>query len=99
MAAEIEHFEESIGQVEELMRKDSLAELTSLMGSIQESLNMVSNLSFFDKQKQRLDRFKKGIIAYTGQKEDEMIVPDKSFVGNPSDLRCLLLIYRHFDKE
>ena len=81
------------------MRRDSLVELTALMGSIQESLNMVSNLSFFDKQKQRLDRFKKGIISYATQKEDEMIVADKTFVGTPSELRCLLLIYRHFSKE
>jgi hypothetical protein len=31
MASEIEHFEESIGQVEELMRRDALSELTELL--------------------------------------------------------------------
>jgi hypothetical protein len=34
MAQEIEHFEESIGQVEELMRRDALQELTNLLSSL-----------------------------------------------------------------
>lgn len=51
MSQEIEHFETRIARVEDYIRQNKLAELVLLVRQLQESLNVVRDLSFFEKQK------------------------------------------------
>ena len=61
MSMEIEHFENRIAKVEDYIRQNRLGDLVILVRQLQESLKVVRDLSFFEKQKQRIERFDKAI--------------------------------------
>ena len=72
MSNEIERFQERIGRVEELIRDDDLNALAWLLADLKLSLGMIESFSFFQKQKQRLDRLEKSILEYTQMKEEQI---------------------------
>ena len=70
MSRDIERFQERISRVEELIEMDDLNSLASLLVDLKLSLEIIQSFSFFQKQKQRLDRYEKSIVEYTRMKED-----------------------------
>ena len=64
MSRDIERFQERIGRVEELIQDDDINALASLLVELKLSLEMIQSFSFFQKQKQRLDRYEKVILEY-----------------------------------
>ena len=70
MTGDIERFQERISQVEELIEADDLNALAQLLVDLKLSLELIESFSFFQKQKQRLDRYEKVIVEYTQRKED-----------------------------
>ena len=72
MSCDIERFQERIGRVEELIEEDDLISLAELLTDLKLSLEMIQSFSFFQKQKQRLDRFEGSILEYTRIKEDQV---------------------------
>ena len=47
MSDDIEHFEESISRVQQYIDQDDLAALSDLLTELQQSLDMIQSLSFF----------------------------------------------------
>ena len=70
MSSDIERFQEKISRVETLIAEDDLNGLASLLVDLKLSLEMIQSFSFFQKQKQRLDRYEQLILDYTMRKED-----------------------------
>ncbi len=79
MSGEIEHFESRIAKVEDHIRHDKFEELVLLVQQIQDSLRVVRDLSFFEKQKQRIEKFDKMILGYVQAKERELLVETKYY--------------------
>ena len=102
MSQEIEHFETRIAKVEEFIRHNKFHELVGLVYQLQESLRVVRDLSFFEKQKQRIERFDKTIMAYVLAKEKELVFENSSFNvlrQSAEELRGLLCLEQYFQRE
>ena len=72
MSDDIERFQERIGRVEDLIQDDDLIQLSRLLTDLKLSLEMIQNFSFFQKQKQRLDRFEGSILDYARRQEEHV---------------------------
>lgn len=99
MSMEIEHFENRIAKVEEYIRQNKFVELAHLIQQLQDSLKVVRDLSFFEKQKQRIERFDKMIMTYMVQKENELVFKNDFYKRESANIRCLLGLERYFNKE
>lgn len=58
--------------METLIEQDDVNALAGLLLELKMSLEMIQSFSFFQKQKQRLDRYERTILDYAKLKEDEI---------------------------
>eukprot|EP00347_Sterkiella_histriomuscorum_P022232 403331208 len=99
MSQEIEHFESRIAKVEEYVRLDRFNELVSLVQQLQESLKVVRDLSFFEKQKQRIEKFDKMIMNYMQVKEKELIFDTQYYKQHQEQIGLLITLEQYFNQE
>lgn len=99
MSGEIEHFESRIAKVEDFIRHDKFEELVALVQQIQDSLRVVRDLSFFEKQKQRIEKFDKMIMGYVQGKERELVLETKYYRQNASAINRLITLEAYFGRE
>ncbi|CDW77287.1 UNKNOWN [Stylonychia lemnae] len=99
MSQEIEHFESRVAKVEEYIRLNKFSELVLLVQQLQESLKVVRDLSFFEKQKQRIEKFDKMIQAYAQNKEKEFIFECNFYKQNAENIRQLILLEQYFAND
>lgn len=100
MSQEIEHFETRIARVEDYIRQNRLGELVTLVRQLQESLKVVRDLSFFEKQKQRIERFDKAISTYAEGKRAEVVgLPYGQFRTRGREIRALVALEGYFGRE
>jgi hypothetical protein len=59
----------------------------------------VRDLSFFEKQKQRIERFDKMILSYVSAKEHELIFENAYYRSNSEQIKMLLSLEQYFGNE
>lgn len=60
---------------------------------------MVRDISFFEKQKQRIERFDKMIMGYLQTKEKELVYESDIYKQNASDIKALVSLQQYFKRE
>ena len=70
--------------MQQLIDADDLKALSELLVDLNQSLSMIQSLSFFQKQKARLDRYEQIILAYTKTKEDQVFMRQTNEEGTVS---------------
>lgn len=65
-------------------------ELVDSMKQVQDSLKVVRELSFFEKQRQRIDRFDKMIMSYMQSKEKEYLFDTQAYRSKVDEIRALI---------
>lgn len=102
MSQEIEHFEHRISKVEDYIKQNKFIELTQLIQQLQESLKVVRDVSFFEKQKQRIERYDKMILTYLQAKEKEYVFEcggEAAYKQNAKNIKALVTLQSYFKKE